>query len=368
MTRLTPKEAMLMAVEEGRKGAGHVSPNPLVGCVILDHEYHLLAKGYHARLGDLHAETAALAQVTDPTRLEGAHVFVTLEPCAHDGRQPACAKTLAALPIASVTYGVRDPNPLVSGQGEAILQAAGKQVILFGELRDELEELAEIFLLNMREGRPFVAVKVASSLDGRIALRDGSSRWITGPAARERVHYLRGCYDAVLTGAGTLLKDNPRLDARDPRFAGRARRLVVLDPQGRAAAAWPGSKAAEARPPEDVFWLTGKGMRAPEGTHHLELSLSKDGVFDIDEMLARLRAEGMHSVFVEAGARTVGGFLRAKRVDRLYLFLAPKLLGEGLGWTSGFEIASLPQAVSLASSRWSAVGGDFLISARPVFT
>src|SRR5262245_40143194 len=144
--KLTPKEAMAVAIEEGRKGAGFVSPNPLVGCVILDRNGEFVAKGYHAKIGDLHAETHALQHVADPSRLDGAQFFVTLEPCAHEGRQPSCAKTLAALPIASVTYGLQDPNPKVSGQGVEILRRAGKKVELITELRPELEELAEIFL------------------------------------------------------------------------------------------------------------------------------------------------------------------------------------------------------------------------------
>lgn len=352
-----------MAVQEGKKGAGYVSPNPLVGCVILDRESRLLAKGYHARVGQAHAEVNALNEVEDPNRLDGAHVFVTLEPCAHEGRTPSCAKALAKLPIASVTYGLQDPNPLVSGQGAAILHAAGIKVELFPGLEEELEELAEIFLTNMRLQRPFVAVKVASSLDGKIALQDGTSQWITGKEAREHVHYLRGCYDAVVTGMGTFERDNPRLDARHAMFAGKKHKVVLLDPQGRSFATLKKSNLASVRAPEDLIVVTGPlGLTAPFG-RHLEIP-DRDGSFDMAALMTALFAEGLRSLFVESGAYTASSFLRSGLTDRLYVFMAPKVLGEGLGWTSGFSIGSLAHAPVMKNARAERFGQDFLITGR----
>ncbi|MBX3020759.1 MAG: bifunctional diaminohydroxyphosphoribosylaminopyrimidine deaminase/5-amino-6-(5-phosphoribosylamino)uracil reductase RibD [Bdellovibrionales bacterium] len=365
--KLTPKAAMLAAIEEGKKGSGFVSPNPLVGCVILDRDYNFLAKGYHARLGELHAETHALKSVTDTSRLKGAHMYVTLEPCAHEGRQPSCAKTLATLPLKSVTYGLPDPNPKVSGRGVEILRAAGLEVVRFAELQNELEELAEIFLMNMREGRPFVSVKVASSLDGQVALADGSSQWITSEASRGHVQSLRGFHDAVLTGAGTFHGDNPRLNSRDSRFADKRLPVILLDPDGSCVAALPGSALLQVRPAADVFLVTKPGVKVLSGVTHIELSM-RDGEFDLRALVSLLPAYGVHSVFVEAGATTVSAFLRQRLCDRLYVFMAPKILGKGLGWTSALQIPSLEQAVRLENLRVEPLGEDFLFTGRTIFS
>jgi diaminohydroxyphosphoribosylaminopyrimidine deaminase/5-amino-6-(5-phosphoribosylamino)uracil reductase len=361
---LSPLEAMKLAVEEGKKGAGFVSPNPLVGAVILDRNYNLVGKGFHRRVGDAHAEVNALKEIENPGHLDGAHVFVTLEPCAHEGRTPSCAKALAKLPIASVTYGLKDPNPLVAGQGARILREAGKTVEPFTDLQDELEELAEIFLMNMRSKRPFIAVKVASSLDGRIALAGGESQWITNEESRAHVQYLRGCYDAVLTGVGTFLRDDPRLNSRDARFGGKNQRVVLLDPSGKSFAKLAKSRLWSVREPGDILVITGPlSVDAPEGIRHVEIP-DADGAFEMPALMDALMEAEVHSLFVEAGAYTVSGFLKARLVDRLYLFQAPKILGEGLGWTSGFTLSSLVQAPILRHPRLERFGGDFLVTGR----
>jgi diaminohydroxyphosphoribosylaminopyrimidine deaminase/5-amino-6-(5-phosphoribosylamino)uracil reductase len=360
---LSPREAMALAIEEGRKGAGFVSPNPLVGCVILSRDFELLGKGHHARHGEAHAEINALNSVADKAHLEGAHVYVTLEPCAHEGRTGSCARHLATLPIASVVYGLEDPNPLVSGRGVEILRQAGITVEWFRDFQPELEELAEHFLLNQRLRRPFVALKVASSLDGLVALGDGSSQWITGEAARSHVQYLRGCYDAVVTGRGTLEKDNPRMNSRDQRFHSKRQRLVVLDPEGRVR--FDGLRLLEVRSRGDIYWVT-----APEasgegnpGIAQLKIPL-REGHFDISVLLSELMSAGLHSIFVEAGPFTASSFLAAGKVDRLFAFLAPKLVGRGLSWTSGLEIPSLEQALRLHSTRAQTFGEDLLVTGR----
>jgi diaminohydroxyphosphoribosylaminopyrimidine deaminase/5-amino-6-(5-phosphoribosylamino)uracil reductase len=355
---------MLLAIKEGKRGAGFVSPNPLVGCVILDRDGRLLSKGYHARLGEAHAEVNALNQIEDPNRLDGAHVYITLEPCAHEGRTPSCAKTLSHLPIAAVTFGLQDPNPLVSGKGAEILRAAGKKVEVFSELQNELEDLAEIFLTNMKSRRPFVAVKVGASLDGKIALPDGSSQWITGEKSREHVQYLRGCYDAVLTGVGTFLRDNPRLNSRHPSFAQKKQKVILLDPSGKSFSRLKDSNLILMRESGDVTVVTGPlGMVAPAGVNHIEVP-DAEGSFDLQALMGDLGAVGIHSFFVEDGPYTVTSFLRAKLVDRLYLFQAMRILGEGLSWTSSFSIASLTQAIELRNVTHDHFGSDLLISGR----
>lgn len=362
--QLTPREAMKLAIEEGKKGAGFVSPNPLVGSVILDRNFNLVGKGYHQKLGEAHAEINALKEIENPNHLDGAHVFVTLEPCAHEGRTPSCAKALAKLPIASVTYGLDDPNPLVSGKGAKILKDAGKTVKRFDDLQDELEELAEIFLMNHRSKRPFIAAKVASSLDGKIALSNGESKWITNDESRAHVQYLRGCYDAVLTGVGTFLRDDPSLNSRDPRFSQKSSKVVLLDPSGKSFAKLNSSKLLSVRSSEDIVIITGLiGKDAPIGIKKFEIP-DADGMFEMSAFLEAMREAGLHSLFVEAGSYTVSSLLKTKLIDRLYLFQAPKILGDGMDWTSSLAFSSLSQVPRLGSTRVTAFGDNVLITGR----
>lgn len=356
-------EAMKLAIEEGKKGAGFVSPNPMVGCVILDKHGELVAKGYHARIGEGHAEINALEAVKDQRALDGAQVYVTLEPCAHQGRTGSCAMKLASLPITSVTYGLVDPNPLVSGKGEKILKDAGKKVVRFTELQEELEELAEIFLVNMRAKRPFVAMKVASSLDGKIALRDGSSQWITGEGARSQVHYLRGCYDAVLSGVGTFLRDSPRLNSRHPQFESKPQKVLILDPEGKSYSHLKNSELAKVRKPEEITIITAPGVNPPPIGKQIKVS-DRDRDFDLHELMTILQGEGIHSLLVEAGPITASSFLKARLVDRLFLFVAPKLLGDGLSWTSAFRLETLDRAVRIENMKVETFDEDLLLSGK----
>jgi diaminohydroxyphosphoribosylaminopyrimidine deaminase / 5-amino-6-(5-phosphoribosylamino)uracil reductase len=362
---VTALEAMKLAIAEGKKGAGFVSPNPLVGCVILDKNGEILSKGYHARVGEAHAEINALDSVRGGTdALKGAHVYVTLEPCAHQGRTGACAIRLANLPIASVTYGIQDPNPLVAGKGAEILRQAGKKVELFTSLKSELEELAEIFLTNMRLKRPFVGLKVASSLDGKVALRDGTSQWITGDSARQNVHYLRGAYDAVLSGSGTFLRDNPRLNSRHPMFENKPQRVILLDSDGKTYPYLKTSELVKVRSADDLWIVTGPGIDAPPVGRQIKVT-DRDRNFDLSELMTILQSEGVHSVLVESGPLTASSFIKNRLVDRLYLYMAPKLMGDGLSWTSAFSLAGLDQAVRIENLRVETYDQDLLLTGIP---
>ncbi len=323
----------------------------------------LIGKGYHARVGQAHAEIQALESVKDPEALNGAHMYVTLEPCAHHGRTGSCAMKLASLPLKSVTYGLMDPNPLVSGRGAAILREAGKVVHEFEGMKDELEELAEMFLVNMREKRPFIAMKIAASIDGKVALRDGSSQWITGEGARSQVHYLRGCHDAVLSGVGTFLRDGPRLNSRLPQFAEKPQRVVLLDPEGKSYPYLKNSELMKVRAPEALMIVTGPGISAPPVGRHVKVT-DRDRDFDLKELLTILQEEGIYSLLVEAGPITASSFLRGRLVDRMYLFMAPKILGDGLSWSSAFVLGGLDEAVRLEGMRVENYDQDLLFSAK----
>lgn len=361
---LTDEAALRLAIAEARKGAAGVSPNPLVGCAILDSHGHLLAVGHHEKYGGPHAEVNAVRQLPEE-KLRGAQVFVTLEPCAHEGKTPACAKMLARLPIARVVFGLVDPNPLVSGQGAAILREAGIRCDLYRDLHGDgldadLEEVCEAFLWNQRQKKVFVSLKIAASLDGRIALADGSSRWITGPESRERVHELRAAHDAVLIGSGTLEKDDPSLDVRHPRVQ-KANKVVVLDSEGRfLGKPW---KLFSTHAPTDVFWMVGKGINTPHtdtaGVRVLSVERGKTGGLEPESVLGVLWSEGVRSVMIEGGARVAGSFLRASAVNRLHLFQAPVILGDqGLSWTSGFPVEAMAAKPVLRAARTQVFGRD----------
>ncbi len=386
---ISPADAMTLAIQEGAKGTGYVSPNPLVGCVIVDSDHCFLASGYHKRVGHDHAEIDALKNLGDPSRVAGAHVYVTLEPCAHQGRTGSCARALAPLKPASVIYAVEDPNPLVAGKGAQILREAGVRCELLSaiarpatagsgapeissedctELAAQAEELAEIFLHNFRAKEPFVAVKVASSLDGKMAFLSGESKWITGPDSREHVQLLRARYDAIAVGRNTFVADNPSLNVRHASFPGFVNKAVVFDPSGKTLVAMQGSNLTSVRPPENVLVLVDAklSVQNPAGVRVLKVPMMEEGAFMMDELFAALRAEGVHSLMIEGGSHAYGAFFNAKKVQRLHAFIAPILMGgkHGLAWTSHFGGASMQERVELKRVQKQSFGADEYWTAR----
>lgn len=379
---LTPVQAMRLAIQEGSRGTGFVSPNPLVGCTILDREHRFLAVGFHRRVGFDHAEIDALKQVPDESALEGAHVFVTLEPCAHQGRTPSCARTLAPRKLGSLTYAVEDPNPLVAGQGARILREAGVKTWLLGDrldipeaereaLKEEAEDLAEIFLHNMRAKEPFIAVKVATSLDGKMALTSGESKWITGEAAREHVHFLRAHYDAVSVGRNTFVADDPSLNVRHGDFPGFTNKAIVFDPKGKTLSAMASSNLIKVRDPKTVFVVLEEGVRVenPAGVSLLPVPLNETGAFAMGELLQALKASGIYSVMIEGGAHTFSSFFVSEKVQRLHLFQAPSLLGgrHGVSWSAHFGVDQMAHRIRIQRSERREFGEDLYWTGRVRF-
>lgn len=376
---VTTAQAMAIAIYEGRKGAGFVAPNPLVGCVLLDKNRNLLATGYHHRLGGAHAEIDALSKLSSPSLLEGGHVYVTLEPCAHQGRTGSCAQALLPLRPASVTFAVEDPNPLVAGKGAAILRAAGIDCELLSARRDLLaaeassltadcEELAEIFLHNFRVREPFVAMKVASSLDGKMAYASGESKWITGEPAREHVHALRARYDAIAIGRSTFVADNPSLNVRHSAYPGFANRVVLFDPDGSTLASLGSSNLLAVRDASSVFVVVDAKANIAEssGVRILRVPMHSPDEFMIDELLASLRAEGITSLMLEGGAQTYGAFFRAGRVQRVHVYMAPIIMGgrSGLSWSSAFGGTAMSERLELKRVERVSLGRDEYWTAR----
>jgi diaminohydroxyphosphoribosylaminopyrimidine deaminase/5-amino-6-(5-phosphoribosylamino)uracil reductase len=368
---LSEEEAMNMAILEARKGIGFVAPNPPVGCVILDKNGFLIGKGFHTRYGAPHAEVEAIRSVRDSERLKEASVFVTLEPCGHFGKTPPCADQLAELPLRKVVFGMKDPNPMVAGQGIAKIRQFGIHVEEWtGPYGLELAELVEVFLVNILERRAFVGMKAAITLDGFVADRSGRVKWITNAKSREAVHYLRGCYQAVLVGNGTIKSDNPQLNVRSEWFGEKPNKVVVLDPDMRLGSNLEIYRFSHSHSPSDIIQVVSKSSSSPPSDGHNEMLVNlEDSKIDLNDLSRRLFEKGICSVFVEGGASTFSNYLVQRAVDRMYLFLAPKILGypSGLSWTCGLTGQELDQCPELDSPRITEYDGDVLISGRLKF-
>jgi diaminohydroxyphosphoribosylaminopyrimidine deaminase/5-amino-6-(5-phosphoribosylamino)uracil reductase len=319
---------MAAALGLARRALGRAWPNPAVGCVILDAEGRVAGRGHTGQGGRPHAETGALLQAAD--RARGGTAYVSLEPCAHHGQTPPCAEALIAAGIARAVVALEDPDPRVSGKGLDLLRKAGIAVAL-GAGRAEAEEINAGFFTRIRQGRPLVTLKLATSLDGRIALASGESKWITGEAARRRGHWLRATHDAVLVGAGTALSDDPQLTCRLPGLEARSPVRVLIDPNLRVP---PTAKLyAEARS-VPLWVIAAPGAPEPDaaaqrglGTEILRLPTGPDGRPSAAEMLTALGARGITRLLVEGGSRMAAALLDAGVVDRMAWFRAPVLIG-----------------------------------------
>ncbi|WP_137888602.1 bifunctional diaminohydroxyphosphoribosylaminopyrimidine deaminase/5-amino-6-(5-phosphoribosylamino)uracil reductase RibD [Pseudomonas sp. 2FE] len=360
---------MARALELARKGLYSTHPNPRVGCVIvLDGQ--IVGEGWHARAGEPHAEVHALRQAG--ARARGATAYVTLEPCSHHGRTPPCAAALVEAGVTRVVAAMQDPNPEVAGRGLLRLMQAGIAV-QSGVLESEARALNAGFIKRMEHGLPFVRVKLAMSLDGRTAMANGESQWITGPAARAAVQRLRARASVVLTGADTVLTDAARLTVR-PDELGLNAELTAL---------------AMTRPPLRVlvdgrlrvpltapFYQAGAALVATcaaaaarerflEEGHELLAIPGSDGHVDLRKLLTELAARGVNEVLVEAGPRLAGAFARQGLVDEYQLFVAAKFLGSSARPLLDLPLARMAEATPLKIIEMRAVGDDWRIIAVP---
>ncbi len=356
---------MERSLELALKGAGSVSPNPMVGSVIVCNG-EVIGEGYHEIFGGPHAEVQAIKSVADPRLLPHSTLYVTLEPCSHFGKTPPCSDLLIEKGIGRVVIGCRDPHLKVAGKGIAKLLAAGIRVTE-GVLEEQCKRLNEAFIKSHTVGLPFVALKLAETLDGKIATSLGASRWITGPEARSEVHRLRATYDAVLVGEATVRADDAQLTVRNG--AGRNPLRVVLD---RRLTLSLESKIFDAEAPTLLFassaWsglpkvelLRERGVRV--------LFVHEDaGELDLGQVLEELHRQSVLSVLVEGGSRLSASFMRAGLVDKIYMFIAPKLFGgDALSAFAPLGVSMPEEALQLRFETPRFFGNDLLLEAYVV--
>jgi diaminohydroxyphosphoribosylaminopyrimidine deaminase/5-amino-6-(5-phosphoribosylamino)uracil reductase len=350
---------MAQALRLAERGLYTTSPNPRVGCVLV-RDGKMVGEGWHERAGEPHAEVHALRAAVDAAR--GATAYVTLEPCSHHGRTPPCADALIAAGIRRVVIAVQDPNPQVAGQGIAKLRAAGIEVES-GLMEAAACELNIGFFSRMTRGTPWIRSKIAASLDGHTALANGTSKWITGAAARHDVQHWRARSCAVLTGIGTILADDPQLDVRDIPTERQPLR-VVLDSRLRIPL-----KAKILQSGTTLIYTAcsdaEKHQAIKTGGAEVKILATADGKIDVPGVLRDLGKRGINEVLVEAGRTLNGALLKAGLVDELVLYLAPKLLGDAArGLADLGELTQLQQGVALQWNDVRQVGGDLRIVAR----
>lgn len=349
---------MRIALELAEKAAGRTSPNPMVGAALV-RGARIVATGYHQKAGSDHAEVAALRRAGAKAR--GATLYLNLEPCSHYGRTPPCIDALIAAGVKRVVAGMADPNPLVSGRGFRRLRQAGIQV-RSRVLEAECRALNEAFIKYITRRLPFVILKLAAALDGKIATATGDSRWVTGKAARRRVHELRNRVDAILVGAGTIIADDPQLTCRIP--GGRNPVRIILDGRLRIPL-----KARVLKERGKTIVVTGrlaseKKIRDIEklGAEVWRLSSARDGDF-LPAVLKRMAEKQIVSVMIEGGALTAGRALAGRVVDKIVFFYAPKIIGgDGLPMISAMGLENVRQSLGIKDIDIEKIGEDILVT------
>ncbi len=359
---MNEQDYMRRAVELAKKGGGHVSPNPMVGAVIVKNG-RIIGEGYHERYGELHAERNALASCRESP--EGGDMYVTLEPCCHYGKQPPCTAAILDAKIRRVFIGSADPNPLVAGKGVKILETHGVEVIQ-DVLRDECDRLNVVFFHYIRTGRPYVVMKYAMTMDGKIASYTGASQWITGEEARRHVHKQRKWLSAIMVGVGTILADDPMLNCRIE--GGRDPIRIVCDSNLRTPAE---SKLVQTAGKIPTILAT---CCKEEARHRLYLDAGcrimvipeQNGRVDLKILMKHLGEEKIDSILLEGGAGLNWSALGSGIVHRVQTYVAPKILG-GEDAKSPVEGKGFPDpesAVRLKNSRVICLGEDLLIESE----
>jgi diaminohydroxyphosphoribosylaminopyrimidine deaminase/5-amino-6-(5-phosphoribosylamino)uracil reductase len=353
---------MRLALELAAKGAGYVAPNPMVGAVVVKDD-RVVGRGYHQALGGPHAEVNAIDDAGEAAR--GADLYVTLEPCNHHGRTPPCTQKILGAGIRRVVVAMADPNPHVAGGGNGYLAAKGVEVTC-GVCEAEAVVLNESFIKFMRTRLPFVVLKMAATLDGRIATRSGDARWVTGPQARAVVHQLRHNMDAIMVGIGTVLVDDPELTTRLEQGRGVDPVRVVLDSRLTIS---PEARMLNQSSTAETLLVCGpsapdeKRARLREkGACLIQMPLVADRI-DLRALMKELGTRGVTSLLVEGGAEVAGEALKAGIVDKVYFFYAPKIMGgDGIPICGGKGPEKMSECLPLSRTTVSRAGEDILVT------
>lgn len=358
---MTDEEYMQRALELALLAEGDTSPNPMVGCVIVDDEGNIVGEGYHHKAGTPHAEVNALAEAKQLA--QGATAYVTLEPCSHYGRTGPCCVALARAGIRRVVVACLDPNPLVAGKGVEYLRLQNIQVQV-GVCQEQAKCLNERFFTWITNGRPFISMKYAMTLDGKLAAYTGDSKWITGEEARTFAHRLRKQHDAILVGIGTVLEDDPELTTR--LVQGKNPIRVVLDSGLRISL-----MAAVLNPLAETIIFAGmdadpvkaEALAALPNVSVVRLPV-ENGCFNMEQVVLELAQRNITSVLVEGGSQVHGAFFDAGLVDRVYAFIAPKLIGGREGYTpvGGCGCALVADGWELEQVEFIGLGKDMLVT------
>jgi diaminohydroxyphosphoribosylaminopyrimidine deaminase / 5-amino-6-(5-phosphoribosylamino)uracil reductase len=337
---MTDEQAMRRAIELAERGTGYVSPNPRVGAILVQRG-EIIGEGWHHQHGSIHAEVDAMRNAIRP--VEGATLYVNLEPCSHHGKQPPCVDLVIEKNIGRVVIGMIDPNPEVSGKGILALQEAGIPVTL-GVLEEECQWLNRFFTKYITTGQPYIIAKIAQSLDGCIATVYGQSKWITGEESRKAAHVIRAEVDAVLVGAVTVSKDDPELSVR--YVEGRDPKRVILDSDLSTSLR---SKVFGVEDRENTFVFCSPAAMAKQkatalkisGVHVLPAGAGNGDYLNLRAILEQLASKNISSVLVEGGARIFSSFAQENLIDELHIFVAPMLVGSGLHSFSSLSTPSL---------------------------
>jgi diaminohydroxyphosphoribosylaminopyrimidine deaminase / 5-amino-6-(5-phosphoribosylamino)uracil reductase len=354
------RQYLRLACRLAEKAAGRTSPNPMVGAVLVRNG-EIVGSGFHQFAGGDHAEIVALKKAG--SKAKGSTLYINLEPCNHQGRTPPCTRSLIAAGVKQIVAGMKDPNPVVSGNGLRALRRAGIKVRT-GILEEECRTLNEAFTKFITRGLPFVTVKLAASLDGKIATASGDARWISSERSRATVHLLRNRYDAVLVGAGTVVTDNPQLTCRIA--GGRDPWRIILDARLRIplAAEFLRQPGSDKNIIVTSNTAPGDKIRALEdlGATVWRLPL-REGAVSWLPVLKKLAKMGIVSVLIEGGATTAAGALKEKAVDKMLLFYAPKLLGgDARSMIDSLGVQRIKQSVVLQHLKVQKSGTDLLVS------
>lgn len=355
---------MKLALKLAAEWRGATSPNPMVGAVVVK-DGQIVGKGAHQRAGEPHAEVHALNEAGE--RASGSTLYVTLEPCSHYGKTPPCTEKIIACGVKKVVAAMTDPNPLVAGRGLAQLMNAGIEVEV-GVCENDAKRLNEIFIKYITSKKPFVVLKAAITLDGKIATHTGDSKWITNEFARERVHQIRSSVDGIIIGKGTLKSDNPRLNVRLAKKFKDPQKIIITSDLTLKPTEVKEMAVYQLSQNQPLILVGGRGLVPADqvqrweelGVEIMLVDVGQQGV-DIDQLLTLLGERGITSLLLEGGSGVYTSFLEAGQVDKVYLFQAPIILGDdGKSWVQKMGLNTIQEGIRLQNVEFEQMGDNFL--------